>query len=169
MSRPDIAVLVGNPKPASRTLEAATRLARELVGEPDPVVDLAELGPALMDWSDARVDEAVARVSAARVLVVASPTYKGSYTGLLKLFLDRIPGGGLTGTVAVPLMLAAGPGHAMAPEVFLRPVLTELGASAPVRGLSLPEQRHDDPSASADWLAQARPLVSSLATEGALA
>ena len=47
------AVVVGNPKPASRTLAAATHVARELSGaEPDLVVDLATVGPALLDLGD---------------------------------------------------------------------------------------------------------------------
>ena len=45
MTSPMVAVVVGNPKPRSRTLEAATYVATELSGhEPDLVVDLAELG-----------------------------------------------------------------------------------------------------------------------------
>ncbi|MGN0063775.1 MAG: NADPH-dependent FMN reductase [Nocardioides sp.] len=135
-----VVVLVGNPKPASRTLDAAVHLATELAGAVDLVVDLAEYGPRLLDWSDEEPADLVRQVGGARLLVVASPTYKASFTGLLKLFLDRIPGDGLVGTVAVPLMLAAGPGHAMAPEVFLRPVLTELGATVP-------------PPVSASWTA----------------
>ena len=103
---PRVAVVVGNPKSGSRTLAAATWLATRLGGqEPDLVVDLAELGPALLDWSDPAVGELVEEVGAAQLVVVASPTYKGTYTGLLKLFLDRFAGGtGLSG-VAVPLML----------------------------------------------------------------
>ncbi len=85
-----VAVVVGNPKPQSRTLTAATYVARELAGrEPDLVVDLAELGARLLDWKDPTVAELVAEVGAADLVVVASPTYKATYTGLLKLFLDR--------------------------------------------------------------------------------
>ena len=57
-------------------------------------------------------------------------SFKATYTGLLKLFLDQVPSNGLSGVVAVPLMLGAGPGHAMAPELLLKPVLVELGATA---------------------------------------
>ena len=32
-------------------------------------------------------------------------------------------------------MLGAGPAHALAPELTLRPVLTEIGGTVPVRGL----------------------------------
>src|SRR4051795_12536414 len=114
MSAPRVAVVVGNPKPGSRTRAAAVWLATQLAGsEPDLVVDLADLGPALLDWSDPQVAELVAQVGAADLVVFASPTYKGTYTGLLKLFLDRFAGGtGLSG-VAVPLMLGAGPAHAL--------------------------------------------------------
>jgi len=156
-----IAVVVGNPKPKSRTLVAATYLARELAGEPDLVVDLADLGPAVLDWADAHVTELVEQVGAADLVIVASPTYKATYTGLLKVFLDRFAGGtGLSG-VAVPLMLGGGPTHALAPELTLRPVLSEIGG-ATVRGLYVLDSRHDDPAAYADWLAANRPTVTRL-------
>ena len=103
------AVVVGNPKPGRAPSPPRVHVARELAGaEPDLVVDLADLGPALLDWSDPTVTGLVEQVGAADLVVVASPTYKATYTGLLKLFLDRFPADGLRG-VAVPLMLGAGP------------------------------------------------------------
>ena len=155
-----IAVVVGNPKPQSRTLAAATYVATELGGHaPDQVVDLAELGPRLLDWQDEMVAELVAQVGRADLVVVASPTYKGAYTGLLKLFLDRFATDtGLSG-VAIALMLGAGPGHALAPELTLRPVLTEIGGVVPAKGLYVVDSAHDDPAAYAHWLELARPTV----------
>ena len=156
-------MVVGNPKPASRTLAAATYVARELAGrEPDLVVDLVTLGPAILDWSDPDVAGLVDEVGGAGLAVVASPTYKGAYTGLLKLFLDRFAGGtGLTG-VAVPLLLGGSPAHGLAPELALRPVLTEIGATVPGRGLFVLDGQYDDPAAYAEWLAATRPAVTSL-------
>jgi FMN reductase len=157
------AVVVGNPKPASRTLAAAVHVARELGGdEPDLVVDLATLGPALLDWTDPTVADLVAQVGSAELVVFACPTYKGTYTGLLKLFLDRFATDGLSG-VAVPLMLGAGSGHALAPELTLRPVLTEIGGTVPVRALYVRDAAHDDPASYAAWLDQARPVISAVA------
>jgi FMN reductase len=157
------AVVVGNPRPASRTLAAAHLVARELTGaEPDLVVDLATLGPSLLDWASEEVADLVDRVGAADLVVVASPTYKGTYTGLLKLFLDRFAGGtGLRG-VAVPLMLGASPSHALPPELSLRRVLTEIGATVPGRGLFVVDADHDDPAAYSSWLAATRPVVAAL-------
>jgi FMN reductase len=155
-----VAVVVGNPRPASRTLTAATYVARQLAGrDPDLTVDLATEGAALLDWTDPGVTALVAEVGAADLVVVASPTYKGTYTGLLKLFLDRFAGGtGLRG-LAVPLLLGAGPQHALAAELTLRPVLTEIGATVPGRGLFVIDRDHDDPAAYADWLAATGPTV----------
>ena len=101
-----VAVVVGNPKPGSRTLDAATRVAERLAGRPaDLVLDLVELGPGLLGWGDEAVGRAVEQVQQASWVVVASPTYKATYTGLLKLFLDQFAAGSLAGVVAFPLML----------------------------------------------------------------
>lgn len=157
------AVVVGNPKPRSRTLASALHLARELTGEPDLVVDLADHGGAVLDLHDERVSRLVKEVAACDVVVFASPTYKAALTGLLKAFLDRFPSEGLDGMIAVPLMLGAGPGHALAVETSLRPVLTELGASVLARGLYVFDATYADPAAYLPWLSGARPLVQTLA------
>jgi FMN reductase len=70
---------------------------------------------------------------------VASPTYKASYTGLLKSFLDWFSTTDLLGVTVVPVMTGAGAHHALAVEVHLRPVLVELGATLPTRGLYVTE------------------------------
>lgn len=160
MTQPSVAVVVGNPKAASRTLTAATRLTESLVGPPDLVVDLATLGTELLNWSSDQVTDLVSRVGSADLVVVACPTYKGSYTGLLKLFLDRFRArDGLRG-LAVPLMLGGSAAHSLAPELLLRPVLTELGATVPGRGLYVVDSEYDDPASYSEWLEATRPIVS---------
>lgn len=155
-------VVAGNPKPASRTLDAGIRLAQRLGAEPDAIeaIDVVGLGPSLLGWGDDTVKAAVARAQSAGLLIVASPTYKASYTGLLKCFLDQFAGGtGLAGVVAVPLMLAAAPQHALAGEVHLRPVLAELGATVPTPAVfQLEKQYADDPALDA-WIERWGPVV----------
>jgi FMN reductase len=161
-----VAVVVGNPKPRSRTLEVAEAVAAAaadavgLVGPTRVTFDLAELGPSLFDWSSARVREAVDAVRACSLAVVASPTYKASHTGLLKSFLDWFSTTDLDGVVVVPLMVGAGPQHALAVEVHLRPVLVELGATLPTRGLYVLEgQLPDLEDVVAAWLVEAAPRL----------
>lgn len=162
-----IAVVVGNPKPRSRTYHAGHIVAERLAGSPpDVAIDLADLGAALLDWSDPGVAELIAAVQAADLVVVASPTYKGSYTGLLKLFLDRFGAGSMTGT-AVPVMLGGHWKHALAPELLLKPILVEIGATCPTSGLFLLESEYEASETLESWLARARPQVA--ATTGGLA
>lgn len=141
-------VLVGNPKPRSRTRAVASRTAAmltarlhasgTLVAQPR-LVDLAELPPAVAAVEDSAIGDAYRTVTGCGLLLVASPTFKGSYTGLLKLFLDQLPRKGLSGTVAVPLMTAASPAHQHAVESYLRPLLIALGAAVPAPGVSVLE------------------------------
>jgi FMN reductase len=153
-------IVVGNPKPRSRTFQAAHLIVEKLTGRPpDLVLDLADYGAALLDWKDPGVALAVAQVQAADLLVVASPTYKATYTGLLKLFLDRFGAGSLAGVTAIPLMLGGDWRHALAPEAFLKPVLAELGASSPTRGLFLHESDYAESDSLASWLELARPQL----------
>lgn len=160
-----IAVVTGNPKPASRThtvaLAVADALAKEL-GEADNrlVIDLAEHASRLFDWSDPELSGLTAEVAAADILIVASPTYKATYTGMLKAFLDRYPGNGLVGVTAVPVMTGGWPGHLLSVEVHLRPVLVELGATVPARGLYVTEPELADlDKAVTRWSEAAAPLI----------
>jgi FMN reductase len=152
-----VAIVVGNPKPRSRTYRAAHLVADRLTGRPpDVAIDLVDLGARLLERDDELAREAVRQVLGSRLLVVASPTYKGTFTGLLKLFLDRIGGGALSGVTAVPLMLGGDLRHSLAPEVFLKPVLGELGASMPTRGLFLLESDVENRAALDSWVGTAR-------------
>ncbi len=161
-----VGLVVGNPKAGSRTLalaEAVAAVAADAAGLDGAgrlTVDLAALGPQLFDWSSARVQEAVGGIRSCSLVVVASPTYKASYTGLLKSFLDWFSTTDLLGVTVVPVMTGAGAHHALAVEVHLRPVLVELGASLPTRGLYVTERElagADDVIAT--WLLAAGPQL----------
>jgi FMN reductase len=162
-----VTIVVGNPKPQSRTFHAAELVAERLTGKaPDERIDLAEFGARLLDWSDAEVAAAKAIVAASDLVVVASPTYKGTFTGLLKLFLDRFGAGELFGVTAVPIMLGGDLRHLLAVETSLKPVLVEIGATCPTQGLFLVDSSYDDPAALETWAARAERQVA--ATSGRL-
>ena len=135
-----------------------------IAGLPDatthPVVDLAGHAPRLFDSSAAELSRLTAAVAAADVAIFASPTYKAAYTGMLKAFLDRYGSNGLAGTIAVPVMTGGWAGHSLAVEVHVRPVLVELGATVPARGLYVTEPELPDLDAAVGrWAATAIPLI----------
>jgi FMN reductase len=159
-------IVVGNPKPASRTWEAATLLVRELGHQPTYVVDLALLASDLVSPSSEAVDEAVREVRQLDLVVVASPTYKATYTGLLKLFLERFDTGtGLRGIIAVPMMLGGSTHHFLAPEIHLKPLLVELGATCPTEALYLLDRPEDAATKRAEWVSRWSPTLESLVAE----
>lgn len=157
-------VIVGNPKAQSRTLEAAKLVAMRICGQQaSAVFDLVTLGPGLVDFDDPEVASAVEVVRTSHLVVVASPTFKAAYTGILKTFLDKFPSDGLAGVVAVPLMLGASMGHSLAPELALKPVLVEMGATCPTRALYLLDSDWQESPLLEKWLVAAVPqLVAAL-------
>lgn len=149
-----ITSLCGNPRRGSRTLAVATQAAAALsdaaagqgIEVSTSVIDLAALGEGVLDPSAVAVGEALATARNADLLLVATPVYKGSYTGLLKLFLDEMPNRALAGVTAVPVTLQGAADHLLAADVHLRPLLVELGASVPTRALALLESQLSDGS-----------------------
>jgi FMN reductase len=160
-----IAVVVGNPKANSRTLRVAQGVADALSTRLDDaaarlVIDLADVATELFEQESQRVNDLLSAVAASQILIVASPTFKATYTGLLKSFFDRYGTNALASTVAVGVMTGAAPIHALAVEVHLRPLLVELGAATPTRGLYVTEQQFDNlEKAIAPWADGAAPLI----------
>jgi FMN reductase len=155
MSRAVVA-LSGNPRPRSRTAALALSVARSVVelGPAGPVVEIELSNRACAD------DELRTILTRAEVAVVASPTYKATYTGLLKSFLDGVPTGALRDVLAIPVMVGGDRTHALAVDVHLRPLLLELGASCPTPGLFVEESGLADPAAAIEpWLDAARPIL----------
>ena len=132
-----VAVVVGNPKPQSRTLKVATTLVDRLL-EPGSfdltVIDLVDHQAEIFAWPSDELARLNTLVAESDLVVFASPTYKATFTGLLKSFLDRYPANGLSGVTAIPVLTGADLTHSMGPTVNLAPLLVELGAVVPGRG-----------------------------------
>lgn len=125
--------LSGSPSPQSRSaalLHHAAAAARNAVTSSHEVV-LRTLPADALVAGDARhpaLAAAVEQVLAADLLIVATPIYKAAYSGLLKLFLDLLPPDALRGTRVLPLATGGSPGHLLALDYALKPVLGALGA-----------------------------------------
>jgi FMN reductase len=167
------AVVVGHPRPVSRTLTVAAAAAGAVtraagLADDPQIIDLCVLARhLLLPGPSPAVEEALDQVAGADLLLVVSPTYNGTYTGLLKVFLDRLPHRALDGAVALPLMVMGVAEHAPAVDAYLRPLLAELGAAVPVPGLAVLESdlgRLD--GVLGPWAGQAADALGTLATLG---
>lgn len=102
-------------------------------------IDLLGLAPelvaALAGTIPGMLADAFAQVVAADLVVVGTPVYKGSYTGLLKFFIDFLSPESLSG---VPVLLSAVGGndtHALMIDHELRPLFGFFGAHTLPRGV----------------------------------
>lgn len=162
-----VSVVVGNPNAGGRTTrvaETTARYATEAIGASAQatvdVIELAHVASRLFAWEDEELAALNHKVATSDLVITACPVYKASYTGLLKAFLDRYGNNGMAGTVALPVMLGAAPHHALAIETHLRPLLVELGASVPTRGLYLLESQMDELDAVVSgFMATAGPIL----------
>jgi FMN reductase len=166
-----LVTVAGSARPGSRTrtvaAAAAGALARAagLTGTYE-IIDLSVLARRLLlPEPCAAVEDAVDLLCGADLVVVASPTVGGTYSGLLKVFLDRLPAAGLRRAVALPILLMSSPQHAPAVDAHLRPLLAELGAAVPAPGLAVlePDLARLD-AVLQPWAARAAGLLPATAT-----
>jgi FMN reductase len=150
----DVVVICGHPRPGSRTLQLAKALGRcfaERRGHSTFVtVDVAELGHGLLVPAEAATGRALMEVQDAELLIVATPTCQGTYSGVLKVLLDQLPANALAGVLAVPVVTADTQSRADATEAFLATLLSALGADVVDFGLTAIGPELTDPAAVAD-------------------
>lgn len=134
MSSLEIVLIAGSPSRSSRSATLLGRLAaaaeaRGFTTTTIEVRDLpaAELLAAARDF--APIKAALETCERARGIVLATPVYKATYTGLLKCFLDIFPDGALRGKSAFPIATAGSPGHQLSLDNGLKPVLSVMGCS----------------------------------------
>lgn len=80
------------------------------------------------DFADPAIRASQAAVNAADGLVIVTPIYKASFSGVLKAWLDLLPQDALRGKTVLPMATSGSLAHALALDYALRPVLQSLGA-----------------------------------------
>jgi FMN reductase len=78
------------------------------------------------DTADEAVQSALVEVELADAVVVATPVYNASYSGVLKTFLDLLPQKALAGKTVLPLATGGTIAHLLSIDYALRPVLQSL-------------------------------------------
>ncbi len=81
------------------------------------------------------ISQAAGKVAEADGIILVTPIYKASFTGLLKCFLDLLPQFAFAGKAVLPLATGGSLAHALALDYALRPVLQSMGARHVVQGL----------------------------------
>ncbi|MCU4295609.1 FMN reductase (NADPH) [Brevibacterium permense] len=134
-----VVLLSASPAGNSKTEALLEFIARRLsqYGHRTEFIKLRHLpaGPLLAgDSSDSLIASARATIAAADAVVVGSPVFKATYTGLLKVFVDLLPMDVLHGKPVLPVLTGGSVAHVLALDYGLKPLLATLGASSIGRG-----------------------------------
>lgn len=138
----NVVAIAGSPSHPSRTsavlkyaesiLESEGLKSDLLVVRDLPAEDLL-----FANFESPALNKAKALVEQASGVIIATPIYKASYTGILKAFLDLLPSGAFSGKVILPIATGGTLGHLLAIDYALKPVIATLGARYVLGGVYL--------------------------------
>lgn len=130
MPSPSIIGFSGNFTRPSKTRAFVDYVAKEVGqrhGLESETFDILDLGPSfrVANWAkelDEQASAILQKVKDAELVVVGTPTFKGSYTGLLKHFFDLIDPSALRGKPVLLTATGGGERHSLIVEHQLRPL-----------------------------------------------
>ena len=127
---PSVVAISGSLTHPSRTRNLVNLLGLDIAsqsGSDFHLIDIGELIPVLgsitrWDQLPAEIQAAHTLLAQADVIILGSPVYKGSYSGLFKHFMDLIDPRLLAGKIAVLTATGGSDRHALVLEHQLRPL-----------------------------------------------
>lgn len=108
---------------ASKQLESAS-IETKILSVRDLPAEVLAYG----QYDSPALEEPKALLEKAAGVIVSTPIYKASYTGVLKAFLDLLPQKALVNKIVLPIATGGTIAHLLSIEYALKPVLSELGA-----------------------------------------
>lgn len=144
--------LSGNPSRPSRTRALVETVASGVaarLGGHAAIHDLVDFGPSLGSAQrrgdlDSQARAVIEAILASDVLVVGSPTYKGSYSGLFKHVFDLIDPLALAGKPVILTATGGSERHALIVEHHLRPLFGFFAAHSAPTGIYATERDFTD-------------------------
>lgn len=142
----DIVTIAGSPSYPSRSsaILGHIRDLFEARGFSTEAIHVRSLPAEALLWgqmNDPTLQSAIQSIVDARLVVVATPVYKASYTGLLKAFLDVLPQYSLLDKIVFPIATGGSSAHLLAIDYALKPVLSALGAQHVLNGLYIQDSQ----------------------------
>nr|WP_085994488.1 NADPH-dependent FMN reductase [Oceanobacillus senegalensis] len=141
----DIVILSGSPSENSRTQSVLNFMGALLEKENYNVTYLSVRDVPSEDlmfgnFNGIEVTQISSQLKNAKGVIVGSPIYKSSYSGVLKALIDILPQDILQNTPVLPVMTGGSPSHLLALEYTLKPLLATLKGKN-LKGLYFTEQQ----------------------------
>lgn len=131
-----IVAVSGSLSRPSRTKLLVSEVARQIharIGGNLTFVDVAEIAPGLGQTfarpsTSQQIEQALASIEQADIVVAGSPIYKGSYSGFFKHLIDLVEYRALAGVPVALLATGGSERHALAVEHQMRPLFGSFDA-----------------------------------------
>lgn len=143
----DVVTISGSPSEYSRSDRVLKYLCHLLEGAglSTTQVSVRHIKPedlVYARYDSPAIEHIALSIKNARGLIIGSPVYKASYSGVLKALLDLLPQEALKDTPTLPIMVGGSMAHLLAIDFALKPVLSTLKAQN-LQGVYLLDQHID--------------------------
>ena len=143
----DIIILSGSPATPSRTdisLKYIQSLILKAGYECDyySVTDFSAEDLFKGRYNSEQIMKLSSKIQGAQGIIIGSPVYKASYTGVLKSLMDLLPEGALKDKPVLPIMIGGSSRHLLAIDYALKPLISILKGE-PMQGLYFVDQEID--------------------------
>jgi len=134
-----IALIGGSPSPTSRGSIVLDQVADKITVSGFDVerIEVRDIDPAALlfaDFGHPDVRTAAAKIERAAGIVIATPVYKASYSGVLKSLLDLLARDAFKNKPILPIATGGTIAHLLSIDYALRPVLYALCADKVLAG-----------------------------------
>lgn len=134
-----IVLIGGSPSPTSRSSVVLSQVGEKIAAAGFAVerIEVREIDPAALlfaDFGHPDVRGAAEKIERASAVVIATPVYKASYSGVLKALLDLLPRDAFRNKPILPIATGGTIAHLLSIDYALRPVLYALCADKVLAG-----------------------------------
>ncbi|URN95523.1 MAG: NADPH-dependent FMN reductase [Candidatus Pristimantibacillus lignocellulolyticus] len=128
-----VVILSGSPNASSRLIGMTNYIRQSLsdAGFQTAAVNVVDLPPEDLVYTRFNSPHIIAAnelIEQADAVIIASPVYKASFTGVLKAYIDLLPQKGFEGKIITPVFIAGSMAHLLSIDYSLKPVLASMGA-----------------------------------------
>ncbi|MEO2255419.1 NADPH-dependent FMN reductase [Paenibacillus amylolyticus] len=130
-----IAIISGSPNSRSR-VNGVIQYAKsglEQKGCEVAIIDVSSLPPADLvqaNFTSESIKHPHAIVEAASAIIIASPVYKTTYTGVLKAYIDLLPQKGFKNKIIAAYFVGGTISNLLSIDYSLKPLLASMGAKS---------------------------------------
>jgi FMN reductase len=136
----EIVTISGSPSPFSRS-SAVLNYAKELsakYGLGVASISVCDLSPEVLiycNYESPELKKLQLLIKYAKAVIISTPVYNSSYTGILKALLDLMPQYAFAEKIILPIAVGGTINHLLSIDYALKPLLSAMGATHILRGV----------------------------------